>query len=281
MPLLLALASAAVLGAADFLGGSATRRAPVVPVTLAVHLTALAALAAVAALLPPAGVVPADLVWGAAAGLSGGVGLALFYHGLATAPMAVVAPVTAVVSAALPVLAGLAAGERPPVQALAGVGLAIVGIALIGHRPATDPGAPRGRALLVALAAGTAFGGFYVLLAPASPTAGLWPIVSARVAAAGLFLGLAAATRRPPLPGRPLARLVVGTGLLDGAGAALFLLAVQRGPLALVGVLASLYPLTTIVLARLVLHERVSRLQVAGIACALSAIALIVAAPGP
>jgi drug/metabolite transporter (DMT)-like permease len=273
MAAVLAATSALVFGAADFLGGVATRRAPVLAVVAVSQLAGLVVLGAMLPLLDgaPSG---ADLAWGGTAGLAGGTGLLLFYRALAAGVMSVVAPVTATLAAGVPVLAGLAQGERPGALALTGVAVALLATALVSRgEDAAAPGAPV--PLAGALGAGLAFGAFFVLLDRTAATAGLWPLLPARCASLALIFAAAASTRRTlrPTPRALLATL--GAGVLDMTANVLYLLAVQRGLLSLVAVLASLYPVSTLLLARTLLGERLRGVQGAGVAFALAAIVLI------
>jgi drug/metabolite transporter (DMT)-like permease len=271
----LALGSALVYGAADFCGGVASRRASAFGV---VALSQAAGLVALMLLLPVVGGSPtgADLAWGAAAGAAGAGGLVLFYRALAVGVMSVVAPVTALTAAALPVLGGLALGERLAPWAAAGIALALVAVVLVS----AEGGLPtlrsaRAAGLLPALAAGVGFGIFFVLLDRTSPESTLWPLVAARSVSVVLVLALAHAQRTSlRIPGRTPV-LVVLAGTLDMAANALFLAATQQGQLAITGVLASLYPVSTVVLAQVVLRERLVRAQVAGLAAAAVAVVLI------
>ncbi len=275
MAVVLALASALVYGAADFCGGLASRRAAAFAV---VALSQAAGLVALLGVLPILGGDPtlADLAWGGAAGLAGAAGLVLFYRALAGGVMSVVAPVTALTAAALPVAVGLALGERLPPWAVAGIGLALVAVVLV----AAEGGLPtlhgaRRAGLLPALAAGAGFGVFFVLLDRTRPEATLWPLVAARSVSVVLVVLLALAVGTSLRVPRPTVVLVVLAGVLDMAANALFLLATQQGQLAITGVLASLYPVSTVVLAQLVLRERLVRVQVAGLAAAAVAVVLI------
>ncbi|TFV50331.1 DMT family transporter [Blastococcus sp. TF02A_35] len=276
MAVVLALASAVVYGASDFLGGLASRRASVFAV---VALSQLAGLAALLVLLPWLGgpVTAADVGWGAAAGLAGSTGLLVFFRALATGVMSVVAPVTAVTAAAVPVLVGLLGGERIGPWAAAGILLALVAVVLVSAEGGLRAlRAARPGSLLPALLAGTAFGFFFVLLDRTSEDAGLTPLVAARAASVGLVLLVALAGRRSVRPTRAALPLVVVSGVGDMAANALFLLATQAGgPLAITGVLASLYPVSTVVLAQLVLRERLVPAQVAGLTTAAAAVVLI------
>jgi drug/metabolite transporter (DMT)-like permease len=282
--ILLALATAVVYGTADFLGGLAARR---LRALLVVGWSQLAGwvLVAVLAVVVDGSATPADLGWGAAAGVVGTAGLTVFYRALAQGSMSVVAPVTAVCAAAVPVVAGLASGDAVGATALAGVALALPAVGLV----ATERGAGRvgsGRvgegaagSIASALLAGTAFGAMFVLLDRTSPGSGLWPLVGSRGASALLVAVLLLARpelRRPTLlVPRAALPMVLGAGLADMTANVLYLLAVRQGELAVVGLLSSLYPVSTVVLAAVVLRERLSKLQLTGVGCCAVAVALI------
>ncbi len=276
MTVILATACAIVYGTADFFGGLATRRAQVLSV---VTLSQLAGLALILGLLPLLPGVYSDpaLAWGLAAGLSGAAGLVLFYRALATGVMSVVAPTTAVTSAALPVVFGLAAGERPRAWALVGVSLALGSVLLVSQ---DKSGGGRGSlaSVLVALAAGAGFGGFFILLSMAPHESGLWPLVGARLSSVSMVALLALLTRRALRPGPGSLHIIVAAGVLDMAANVLYLLAQQDGLLSLVAVLVSLYPASTLLLANRVLGERLRPVQLGGVLCALASVALIAVA---
>ncbi|MGW0806918.1 EamA family transporter [Nonomuraea sp. NPDC002799] len=275
----LATACAVVYGTADFFGGLATRRAQVLSVVV---LSQIAGLALILVLLPllPGSFSSGALLWGLAAGLSGAAGLVLFYRALAMGVMSVVAPTTAVTSAALPVLFGLASGERPAFWALVGVLLALGSVLLVSQDRSGD-GRGSLTSMAAALAAGAGFGGFFILLSMAPHETGLWPLVGARMSSITAVLLLALITRRALRPGAGALPIILAAGVLDMAANVLYLLAQQGGLLSLVAVLVSLYPASTLLLARKVLGERLRALQIAGVACALGAVALIaVAQPG-
>ena len=278
MVVALALASATVYGVADFLGGLATRRAAVLVVACLSQLTGLLVLAALLPVLPgsPSGT---DLTLGALGGLAGGLGLVLFYSGLAAGPMTVVAPLTAVTSAGVPVLVGTLLGERPSAGGLAGVALALVAILLVS----AEPGATvreavaglRSRATLLALTAGAGFAGFFVVLGQTAESSGLWPLASARAASIGMLAVIAVTAGARLSRGSGALTLVLAAGALDMAANVLYLVAVRGGMLTLVAVVASLYPVSTVLLARVVLAERLAPPQVAGLGAAAAGVALI------
>ncbi len=277
MTIVLALASALVYGTGDFLGGLASRRVAAVVVTFVSQCAGLATLLLVLPFAHGDGLVQSDLAWGAAGGLAGAVALVAFYWALAAGTMSVVAPLTAVVSAVVPVVTGLALGERPSTWALVGVVLALPAIALIARENAGAHRRATRRVLVAALIAGAGFGFFFVALARTSGDTGMWPLVGARVASVSLLAVVLAVTgRRPSVV--PEARVtVLAAGVFDTTANALYLAAASRGLLSLVAVIAALYPASTVVLARVVLGERVERWQLGGFALAALAVGLVAA----
>ncbi len=274
----LAVLSAGCYGAADFLGGLATKRHPAFAVVVLSQLTGLVLVLVALPFLPPSRPVTSDFAWGAASGLAGGIGVALLYRGLAVGVMSVVAPVTAVCAVIIPLAAGVGMGERPAALALFGVVLAIVAIALVSQTGVSEEGKRLSAGVPIAVASGICIGFFLVLLERTESSAGLWPLVAARIASVGFFVLAGLATGRVLLPKRAGLPLVVGGGALDMLANILYLLAVREGPLGIVATLASLYPASTVLLARLVLGERLRPLQLGGVVCAATAIVLIVAA---
>ena len=276
MAVILALASAVVYGAADFLGGLASRRTSVFGV---VALSQVVGLGALLVLLPWLGgsVDGADLAWGAASGLAGAGGLVVFFRTLARGVMSVIAPVTAVTAAAVPVLVGLLGGETIGTWAAVGITLALLAVVLVSAEGGLSAlRAARPTALAPALLAGGMFGLFFVLLDRTSAEAGLTPLVAARVASVSLVVVLAMGGRQSLRVTRPALPLVAVSGVGDMTANALFLLATQTGgQLAITGVLASLYPVSTVVLAQVVLRERLVGAQVAGLISAVAAVVLI------
>ncbi len=259
MPYLLAVLSAVFYGAADFTGGILTRRVAAIPVVLLSQAIGLVLVALVLPLLPAAAPQAADLWWGGAAGLAGGVGVALLYHALASGTMSVVAPTTAVAAVAIPVISSIALGERPGWLAVVGILLGIASIALVSRQTKLPTEQGQRSGLGAALAAG-----------------GLWPLLMERAASVTLFALVAIVGRRSlRMPAR-LAALAVGGGTLDMLANTLYLLAAQVGPLSPVVTLSSLYPASTVLLARILLGERLNAWQTAGVASALVAVVLIV-----
>jgi len=273
---LLATLAAVFYGAADFTGGMVTKRVATVPVVLLSQATGLVMVAVMLPFLGTAAPRGPDLWWGAAGGLAGGVGVALLYYGLAIGTMSVVAPTTAVLAVAIPVLTSIALGERPGWLAIAGILLGIGAIALVSRPTVNIEEPPRTSGLGVALVAGVAIGLFLLALAQTRAASGLWPLLTARLASVGLFAVIAAVGRRSVRMPVKLGAIAVGGGALDMLANTLYLLAAQIGPLSPVVTLSSLYPASTVLLARAVLGERLNAWQTAGVAAALVAVLLIV-----
>jgi drug/metabolite transporter (DMT)-like permease len=264
-------------GSADFFGGRASERSRTVSVLFVSQFVALLG-SVVVAVVVSADVEPADVAFGAAAGVANASGLGLLYHGLAHGRIGVVAPVTAVVGAIVPVAWALASGERPSGIVLAGAVCAIAAGGLIA-RERDDPATPqRVDGVVYAIAAGALLGSSLVLYAETSEASGMWPVFSAR-AAGVVAVGIALLATRSPvrLEGALAARLAVGAGVLDLAATAMLLVAVRRGLLVVVAPLASLAPAFTVVWAWFLLHERLSRGQVLGLSLALVGLVLVAA----
>lgn len=261
----------------DFLGGVASRRMSVLAVVAGSHLVSLSLLAVAAPLVGAGRVTAVDLAWGAASGVTGLTGVALLYRAMRLGSMSVVAPLTAVMSAVVPVGVGVGLGERPGAVAVVGVAFAIPAIVLASLAPSGGGLRSRGTgAVVTALAAGVGFGLSLVILDNTGHGSGLWSLLAARAVSAPLALVATLAVARPRgAVVRETAPLVGVVGLIDAAASVSFLLAVRSGLLALVGVLASLYPAVTVGLALVVLRERVTRAQVAGLVLTLVAVALI------
>jgi drug/metabolite transporter (DMT)-like permease len=285
---LLALGSAILYGSADFFGGLTARRANTIATVFWSQLVGLVLLGLVLPFLPAATVSSRDWVWGFVAGLSGGIGVALLYRALAIGKMAVVAPTTAVIAAMIPVVFAFVLGERLRPLTLLGVALALIAIALVS-RPAPqgndlEPAPSSSRKLppgfSLALLSGVAVGIFFLSLARTTMAAGMWPLVAARIATIVLFGSIALMTGRSLRMSAPAMVTASTGGALDMAANALYMTAARIGPLSIVVTLASLYPASTVILARVVLGERLSFVQISGIICALGAVLIIVGTTG-
>jgi drug/metabolite transporter (DMT)-like permease len=276
MAIVLALLGALVYGFSDFAGGLASRRAAALAVVFCGQLASLVPLAVVLLLVPARFDAP-SIAWGAAAGLCGSVALLVFYRSLAVGAMTVVAPLTAVMSAVVPVVGGIALGERPAPLALVGVVLAVLAVLLVSAEEGRLPGprALRGPGVAGALAAGTGFGLLFVLLSRAADDTGFQPLAAARLASLLLLVVVALLGRRGLVPRGAPAGLVVASGVGDMVANTLFVLASRTGLLSVVGVLLALYPAGTVLLALLVLKERLHHVQLAGLAVASTGVVLI------
>jgi len=269
---LLGLVSAASWGAGDFCGGLASKRSPLLGVLTLAYAAGVVMVVGAALLLGEPGPGPAALGWAVGAGLAGTLGLGSLYRGLAVGRMAVVAPVSAVLSAAIPVAWGALADGLPPATKLAGFALALLGIWLVAR---SDGVALDREGLLLAASAGAGFGGFLVMMHEGAAAGPFWPLAAARSTSLVLVLAVALLRRRPWAPGARALPLVLLSGVLDAGGNAFFVLAGRAGRLDMAAVLSSLYPVTTVLLAAALLRERVGRTQGVGIGLALAAIALI------
>jgi drug/metabolite transporter (DMT)-like permease len=281
MAVLLGVMVAASFGSGDFLGGRASRRAPTLTVLFVAQIAAVAGAALVCALVR-GHADTRDIAFGALAGSLNIIGIGLLYQGLAVGRMGVVAPLTAVVSAVVPVGWGVANGERPSAIVVIGVLFALVAGALISRSSGeASSSRPRDSALALAVGSGMCLGTSLVLYAQTSSDSGLWPVFTARVAAFVLvgtaLVVVAVRSEALPFPAVADRRLALGAGVLDVTASTLLLVAVRRGLLVVVAPLAALAPAATVLLARFVLHEHLHPIQRAGLLLALVGIVLIVA----
>jgi drug/metabolite transporter (DMT)-like permease len=287
MVILLGLAAAVLYGSGDFLGGLAARRAHVLMVLMLAE-GAGAAVALAAAAISPAPASLAGLAWGTGAGLIGGLGLIVFYTGLAAGPMSVVAPVSGLVSTVLPVAVALAEGERPGAGVYAGALLCLVAIVLASSAgDAGDAGGPRrpgrpgrGRAIAYGVVSGASFGLFFLLIRNAGQSGELWPVAAARIGELAVVLAVAAVLGRrlrPRRAGGSLLLVAAGAGMIDVVANICYVAATRTGQFGLAVVLASLYPGVTVLLARVVLGERLRWVQRAGLGLAAIGIMLVAA----
>jgi drug/metabolite transporter (DMT)-like permease len=213
-----------------------------------------------------------DIAWGALAGLAGAIGLISFYSALSTGRMGIAAPVSAVLTAALPVLFSTFTEGMPSLLQMGGFVVALLAIGIIS-RPERSKGRPKGIGL--ALLAGCGFGCFFILISRVNHTAVFWPLAVARFTSVLFLLIMGLIRRQRILPGRTVTSLVLLAGILDATGNAFFVLAAHTGRLDVAAVLSSLYPAATVLLAALILRERMTRVQTIGILLALSAVPLI------
>lgn len=272
----LSLLAALSYGLADFVGGAASKRTSPWAVALVAQVTGAAVVLVLGAF---AGGSPTstDLAWAVAAGLFNGLGTAFLYRGLSGGRMGVVAPVSGVGAAALPVVVGLLLGERPAALVWVGFVAALPGIWLVSREPVGSVVPGRGSGLLDGALAGLGFGGLFACLAQIPEEAGYLPLALNQVVAGGAIVVVAVIAGGAWMPREPAALLGAGSGILAAAATAAFLLATQTGFLTVAAVLTSLYPAVTVVLAATLLRERVHRGQVCGLVLCLAAVALVAA----
>ena len=300
MAVVLGLLVAAFYGSGDFFGGLASKRTPTTAVVIGSITTSIVGLTTIALVSTAVGTLPdvvgRNVVLGAGAGVVGPMALGLLYRSLSRGPMSVVAPITAVVAATVPFIWGLLQGERPAAVALVGIAVALVAVVLISSSPVGEPAnaepsrRPKADGALIAasMGAGAGFGMIYILLGSVNDDSGLWPLLSARtvafVVAVGAVLVRSRLTSGAARPVRPALwapagvwRLIAITGVLDITANGLYLAAAQRGLISIVAVLSSLYPASTVLLARVVLHERLHRVQVGGLVLAAAGVVAMAA----
>ncbi|MFJ2722330.1 EamA family transporter [Streptomyces sp. NPDC087437] len=274
LALLLALGSSLAYGCADFLGGLGARKAHVLRTVL---VAAPASLAVELLLWPVLGATFtwASVGWGAASGVASAAAFALLYKTLAIGPMNVLSPITALVSAALPVAVGLLQGERLGVAGLAGLPLALVAVVMVSAGHGESSSRPSRTALLLAFGAGAAIALQLVFLHQAPSDSGVAPLIIGRAVSSAVTLAAAAVMRRRLGPEKPAYAISAAAGVLDSLANLLFLLAARSGDLTVVAVITALYPAGTVLLARAVLAERVHRGQLVGLGTAAVAVSLL------
>ena len=272
----LALAGAVSYGVSDFIGGLASRRTTVWPVAVLSCLGSLLG-ALVVALAYPGAPTLADQAWGALAGVGAGAGTAFLYRGLAGGRMGVVAPVSGVGATLIPVLIGVAAGERPSALVWLGMLTAVPGIWLVSREETLGSAPAGGSGLVEGVLAGIGFGVLFAALGQVPEGAGLWPLCVCEVAAVVTTVVAALALGGDPRPRGGLEWWGLASGLLAAAAGVAFLLATHRGLLSVSAVLVSLYPAFTVLLAALVLRERIHRAQAWGLALCAAAVVLVAA----
>ena len=276
MTAILAIASALLVGAADFTGGFLSRTVSPFRVAALAQVVGLALAVPTALVAHTERVSDGDVAWAAASGAAVGVGLVAFYSAMTRGLISLVAPVTAVTGALVPVVYAVAAGERPGTAAVVGIVLALAAIGLVSLATAASPPRAAGLgALPPAFAAGILFGLFYVCFARVHEDAGMWPVAISRVSSSATVIALALGVTGGLAVQRAAVPRIALIGALELGAAVTLLLALQRGPVSVASVLASLYPVTTTFLAAFVLRERLRGLQLVGVAFALVAVTLI------
>jgi drug/metabolite transporter (DMT)-like permease len=286
MAVVLAFLSAFLYGCADFAGGKASRHSPATTVTITSHLSGLLVLLPVAFFVPVAHMSTAGwtqaIMFGALGGLVGAIGLLLLYAALASGTMSIVSPVTATSAAIVPLVAGFIAGERLGAWAIVGLVFAIAAIGLVSLGHDTSESDDMGKTVRMSIIAGICFGLFYVALARANHSpdgvrlpAGVWPLVATRAMAFCITV-VVTIVRKEPLILQPSRRIfVIALGAGDIGANALFLVASSFGLLAVTGPIASLYPVSTVLLARFIDHESLKPIQWIGLILAGAALILV------
>ncbi|MEV0012947.1 EamA family transporter [Streptomyces sp. NPDC047973] len=272
--LLLALGSSLAYGCADFLGGLGARKAHVLRTVM---IAAPASLTVELLLWPFLGAsfAPATIAWGAASGVASAAAFALLYKTLAIGPMNVLSPITALVSAMLPVGVGLVQGEHLGSAGLLGLPLALAAVVLVSAGHGTKAARPSRTALLLAFGAGAAIALQLVFLHQAPSDSGVGPLIIGRAVSSAVTLTAAGLMFRRLGVERPAYGISAAAGVLDSVANLLFLLAARNGDLAVVAVITALYPAGTVLLARSVLSERIHRGQLVGLGTAAVAVSLL------
>ena len=267
------LLSAASWGAGDFGGGLTSRRAPLLGVTLFMQLVGMIIVLGLWVAIGEALPGPGDIAWSALAGVIGAIGIAGLYHALSVGKMSVVAPVTGVLGASIPVVVWIALEGWPPPLVVLGIGLALAAVVLVSVVAEGGHVGPSG--LPYALLAGLGIGLFAVVISKVGDGLLFGPLFVVRLVEVVLFAIVIIVARRPWRLPRHTWGPVLVVGALDMGGNAFFIAAIQTGALAIAGVLGSLYPVVTVILAALVLRERIGGIHAVGIGAAALAIALI------
>ncbi|MFD8561994.1 EamA family transporter [Streptosporangium canum] len=272
--LVLALGCSVAYGCADFLGGLGARKAHVLRTVM---IAAPASLVVELVLWPLLGASfsAGAIGWGAASGVASAAAFVLLYRTLAIGPMNVLSPVTALVSAALPVSVGLLQGEHLAAAGLIGLPLALAAVVLVSAGPGVRSARPSRTALLLAFGAGAAIALQLVFLHQAPSDSGVAPLIVGRAVSSAVTLTAAALMFRRLGPERPAYAMSAAAGALDSVANLLFLLAARSGDLSVVAVITALYPAGTVLLARSVLHERIGRGQLVGLGAAAVAVSLL------
>lgn len=272
--ILLAITSSLAYGFTDFIGGMASRRAHVLVIGV---IAQPAGVLMLLALLPwLGGALTQQVVWWAvAAGVSGAAAYFLLFQALAIGPMSIASPLSALVSAILPVFAGVAFGERLSGGAVVGIVLGLVAVLLVSREHEDTPHPVTRRVVFMSLLSGVFIAGYFIALDRSPDGSGLWPLIVSRVVCT-LVMAMAAVRlgvlRRPE---RTVFWLAVASASLDVVATGSFLLAIRAGMLAIVAVITALYPAGTMLLARVVLHERLQAVQKAGLALAAGSVVLL------
>jgi drug/metabolite transporter (DMT)-like permease len=279
LSILYGILSAGTWGAADFIGGLASKRTSPYRVLFLAEIAGLVPFIVLALLLHEPIPSAADMLLGAGSSLVGLGGLLMLYRALASGQMIIAAPVSALFAALIPVVFGFFALGVPSFATLIGFGLAFAAVWLISQTDLTDGRSSRKGLrnladLRLPLLSGLFFGSYFLIIHRATLNAFFWPLVAARLAGFVMFGLFALLTRQPALPPREVWGLCIINGMIDIAGNGFYILSAQAGRLDVAAVLSALYPASTVLLAWVVLKERINSLQVLGVLLAFIAIVL-------
>ncbi|OHD20527.1 MAG: hypothetical protein A2Y38_21250 [Spirochaetes bacterium GWB1_59_5] len=277
MFLFFAIASAMFYGLGDFSGGYATSKSKVIPVLVVSQAFGLATAALALIVMWPGPPGSADLVWGLVGGLAGAFGIVTLYRGIARGVVAIVSPTAALVSSVLPLAVGLFLGEQPGILAFIGIGLCVPSILLLSSS-SSSTGIDKQRtksSLLHGFVAGIGFGLFYVALSRPGVHSGFWPLVAARTASISMALIVMLAKRESLVIRKGGLMPAIFAGILDMVANILFVLASSSGMLSIVAIIVSLYPVPTVLMARIVFKERISLVRGIGLGLSLVGLGLI------
>lgn len=266
------LLAATAWGSGDFFGGVASRFGRATAVAGAAQVVGMVTVAVLSPLVEgsPTG---ADMAWGVVAGLSGGIGVLLLYRGMAASQLGLVVPISAIGTAAFPLLFGIATGERPSGLEVAGLLIGLAAIWLISYQRGGSS-ASLITGLTYGLGAGAGFGGLLIGLSRIADDAGIWPLAGTRLAGAVIIAAIAVVGREALVPYTGSWRAIIPAGSLGAIGNVFFLFAAE-GSLAVAAVIGSLFPAATVVLARFVLKERLTATRAAGLTAGVLAVTLI------
>ena len=274
MVIFYALMSAFSFGTADFLGGFSSRKNST---TVTVAWSQGAGLITVLIAAPLMGaeyIAGYDIFWGMAGGVSGALGVLVLFHGLSTGIASIVSPIAALSGAAFPVLFGFITGERPPLMTWTGVVLSLPAILLLSWEKG-DRNDHVIRSLRMGLVSGALFGGFFILLSRTSENSGMWPLLAARFTTVPLFILLSVIRKSKLRLEKGTRRMTVLSGILDMAANVFYILAVRTGYLIFAVILSALYPAPTVILQKIFLHEKLTRMRIIGLVLSITGAALI------
>ncbi len=274
MVIFYALMSAFSFGTADFLGGFSSRKNSTTVTVAWSQGAGLITVLIAAPLMGAEHIAGYDIFWGMAGGVSGALGVLVLFHGLSTGIASIVSPIAALSGAAFPVLFGFITGERPPLLTWTGVALSLPAILLLSWEKG-DKNNHVIRSLRMGLVSGALFGGFFILLSRTSESSGMWPLLAARFTTVPLFILISVIRKSKLRLEKGTRRITVFSGILDMAANVFYILAVRTGYLIFAVILSALYPAPTVILQKIFLHEKLTRMRIIGLVLSITGAALI------